>query len=242
MQNVSNLIVAAPADTVVLKDTPAAQLSLSALANERKQWEANAYRTSNQQLYALLARCYSYYLAMREDSDAGKALRKDLATFVGRHGIRISPSSHGIARILKCVFFDGDSSVDRRRISTYSIVLRRALSDNFSADKVAEFIEGNGGVQEVRLASAPNAKSAKVKATLGQSSLETAPVLAKLRTDALSQKFDATDFDRPVALLGVLRANGEVEVRAVVRAQGALTAALAAHYTAANDGGARKSA
>ena len=48
------------------------------MANERKQWEANAYRTSNQQLYAILSQCYSFYQAMGESSDEAKALRADL--------------------------------------------------------------------------------------------------------------------------------------------------------------------
>jgi len=215
---------------VVSKDT-APTPSLTALAETRKQWQTGAYRTSNQQLYALLAQCYGYYQCMREDNVEARSLRKQLADFINEHGIRVTPSTHGIPRILKCVFFDGVNTPDRRRISTYSIVLRSAHSMQLRADAVAEFIESNGGVQEVRLSKSRNAKTAKQKAALGRSALDSSAVLVSVRAEALSQQFDVSDFDQPVALLGILRASGEVEVRAVVRKQSALTAALAANYS-----------
>lgn len=62
--------------TVVQNVTAQALPSLAELAEERKQWEVNVYRTSNQQLYALLAKCYAYYQGMDGEEDAVRLGRK----------------------------------------------------------------------------------------------------------------------------------------------------------------------
>jgi hypothetical protein len=53
--------------------------------------------------------------------------------------------------------------------------------------------------------------------------------------DAISQQIDSTDFDVPFVAILVARVTGEVEIRSVLKSKGAVNAALAAHYSAAND-------
>lgn len=219
------------ADNVVV--TPL--VTLNEIAEERKQWEASTYRTSNQQLYAILAKCYAFYQLMAGKGDEGKALREQLNSFIEKHGLRFTKASHGITKVLKCVFFDGDGSIDRRRISTYSIVLRSALALETSAHKLAEHIENAGGVQELRLAKSPNAKSAKQKAELGKAAVSGSAALASVHSDAATKQVDVTDYDKPLAAIVVVRSGGIVEVRSILKSTGAINAVLAAHYSAAND-------
>lgn len=238
--------------TVVLNDTsnvvfnnvpPVNLYSLTKIVSERKTWEANAYRSSNKQLYAILAKCYAYYLALGDKTtDTSKELRSQLSAFIETNNLRFTKSSHGITKVLKCVFYDGEKSIDRRRISTYSIVLRSALSQGISAEEVADFVERNGGVQEIRLAKSKIAKTPKQRAELGRTAIDQALVLATFRSDAVSQQIDSTDFDQPFVAVVVVRADGNVEVRSLIKSKGATNAALAAHYAAANDGNKSKQA
>jgi hypothetical protein len=253
IENISN------SATVVLKDTARVffthadgsdaddivgtpLVTLNDIAEERKQWEVSAYRTSNQQLYAILAKCYAFYQLMAEDGDKGKALREQLNNFIEKHGLRFTKGSHGITKVLKCVFFDGEKSVDRRRISTYSIVLRSALALNIAPHKLAEHIETAGGVQELRLAKSPNAKSAKQKAELGKECVFQNVILATMRSDEVTCKLDFSDYDKPLAAIVVVRADGTIELRDVLTSTGAANTVLAAHYSASNDSKAQKAA
>ena len=77
---------------VVSHDTPngetlaqghkAMHASIEQLVLEREVWQENAFRTSNEQLYGLLQRCYGLYKAMCEDSAEAKALREGLRSYI----------------------------------------------------------------------------------------------------------------------------------------------------------------
>ena len=47
---------------------------LDRLVLERESWEVNAFRTSNEQLYVLLQKCYQLYKSMSEATPEGVAL------------------------------------------------------------------------------------------------------------------------------------------------------------------------
>ena len=50
-------------------------------------------------------------------------------------------------RVVRAVF----GSRDRRRISTYSLVIRQAMKENVSVTRFSEWVEERGGVQEISL-------------------------------------------------------------------------------------------
>jgi hypothetical protein len=52
--------------------------------------------------------------------------------------------------------------VDRRRLSTYSLVLREAIKQKVLATQLAEWIEQNGGIQEIRLSQSANGSMREV--------------------------------------------------------------------------------
>ena len=220
----------------------AAVKPLVSIVSERKAWETNAYSTSNKQLYAVLAMSYAFYLATKGDSDAAKGVRAELTAFIAQNNLRFTESSHGITKVLKCVFFDGANSVDRRRISTYSIVLRAALTQQLKAEEIAAFIENNGGVQELRLAKSLTAKTAKQRAALGRDAVGQANILATFSSAELSRQIDSTEFDTPMAAIIVARPNGTVEVRGLVKSKGAVNAALVGYVSANKDKAAKEAA
>jgi hypothetical protein len=196
------------------------------LAVERQAWENTAYRTSNEQLYVLLQKCYQTYKAMAEDTAEGKALRSGLKDFINIKGLKFNASTHTIVKIVKCVFGD-----DRRRVSAYGIVLRSALAQNISVFDIPSFIRTSGGVEEIRLAKAPNAMTAKQKA-IAAADIVQANSLGVFSSSALGQRLDAGNIGKAVVLLGTWQADGSVVIRTVVEHDSAVNAALSSFYSA----------
>jgi len=224
---------------VVLNDTltaaqavqgmQSAASALEQLVVEREAWEQNAYRTSNEQLYGLLQRCYGLYKAMEGASPEASALRAGLRDYINLKGLSgsFTKSSHTITKIVKCVF-----GSERRRINAYSTVLRTALAKGVGVLDIAAFIRQEGGVEEIRLAKSPNAMSPKQKAAVATSTV-VVNSLAIASSPALSGMLnDAGKIGTQTVLIGTWQADGSVVVRAVVESETVLTAALASHYSA----------
>lgn len=195
------------------------------LIAEKDAWFSNAYRTSNEQLYTLLGKCYALYQQLSEPGENGKRLREGLDEYIKAKGYVFSASSHTIVKIVKCVF-----GADRRRVSAYGIVLRSALSQKLTAEQIPEFIRTNGGVEEIRLAKSPNAMTPKKKAEIGKQSL-TEQRLGVLEHPSLKAALDAGNIDQPVVLLGTWQSDGSIVVHTFTNSSSAVTAALASHYS-----------
>jgi hypothetical protein len=223
---------------VVLNDTPTAaqavqgsQATASALeqlVTEREVWEQAAFRTSNEQLYALLQRCYGLYKAMEGGSAQAAALRSGLKDYINLKGLstHFNKGSHTLTKIVKCVF-----GSDRRRVNAYSIVLRSALARGVGLMDVAEFIRSEGGVEEIRLAKSPNATTPKQKAAVATTTVVVNSI-GVVSSPALSGLLnDAGKIGTNMVLIGTWQSDGSVLVRAVVESEAVLTAALASHYS-----------
>ena len=196
------------------------------LAVEREAWENTVYRTSNEQLYALLQKCFQTYKAMTGTEDEASALRAGLNDYINTKGYKFNTGTHTLVKIVKCVF-----GADRRRVSAYGIVLRTALAKDVSVVDIPEFIRAHGGVEEIRLAKSPNAISTKQKAIKGAETVlsENWGVFA---CESLGTKLDAGNIGKSVVLIGTWQADGSVIVRSVVENDSAVNAALACHYSA----------
>ncbi len=227
----NNLQQQAVAVNVVSHDTQAAQAikvtyaAIEQLVFEREAWEQNAFRTSNEQLYALLQKCYALYKAMSADSEEAKSLRDGLNNYIDKKSFIFSKSTHTLTKIVKCVF-----GADRRRVSAYSIVLRSALAKGIQALDIAAFIRDSGGVEEVRLAKSLNAMTAKQKAIAATSAVSESS-LGVFASQQLSGMLDNGKIGTNTLLIGTWQADGSVLIRTVVESDGALNAALASYFT-----------
>lgn len=221
------------AEAVVQHDTAvqtAAQVkagfqSIEQLVVEREVWETTVYRTSNDQLYGLLQKCYALYKRMEGMSAEAVTLRENLADYINRKGIRCVKSSHTIVKIVKCVFGD-----DRRRASAYGIVLRAALAEKIAVEAVPAYIRDKGGVEEIRLAKSPNAMTPKQKAAAAVSAVN-ADSMGVFASKELGETFDAGKIGAAVVLIGTWQPDGSVIVRTVVQNDTAVNAALASYYS-----------
>jgi hypothetical protein len=197
---------------------------LSEMEAKRQQWETTAYRTSNQQLYAVLADCLAYGEALPL-ADA-KQRTKDLEEFFKLRGYSVKSDSPLLARVVKAVF----GNVDRRRISTYSLVLRTAQKEGITAGKLAGWIEERGGVQEVKLSRSATYVSPKAKAEQAKSTLSALPNLAVAK-EKLAELADADFVGSECVLLAEQHADGSFHIKALTRSGTAVKAALTALYS-----------
>ena len=195
---------------------------IEALIAERKAWETGAMRTSNEQLYALLAKCFALYLEMQVGVDGAKAKRSLLEAQIVKQHYRFNEGTHVLTKIVKCVF-----GADRRRVSAYSLVLREALTQKKTEDEIAGFIASNGGVEEIRRSKGANYISANDKAELGKQAVGNSE-LAVASGDKL--QLDADSAGNDMVAIVTQQADGSLLVRAVIQSKSVLKAALACAY------------
>lgn len=238
MQN-ANVVIASSSNNVadvVLNDITNTPVSTSAIGNliaARKEWEVGVYRTSNLALYAILANSLQFHNELAA-TKYKSAERVQFAEFCACNGIKFKADTLLIAKVIKCVFYDEaadrNAQRDRRRISAYATVLRRAISDKVAPADLSAWIEANGGVEQIRLAKG-KLISASAKASQAKAVVEgTDGYMTVVQNDILNAKFGAEDYDQARVVLVVPRSDGTVEIRAVVRTAGAVNASLAAIY------------
>lgn len=215
-------------DTTVITPLAIAQPLTAVLADletQRVVWEEGVYRTSNQALYALLAHCLA--IAQADTPEQAKQRNAELAAFYVSRGYAPAKSSTPPAtRVVKAVF----GAVDRRRLSTYSLVLREAIKQKVLATQLAEWIEQNGGIQEIRLSQSATFVKPAAKVEKAKESFDTLPELATVKSEALSQLADGDFMGECCVLIAEQAANGSFVVRGFTRAGGAVNAAFAALY------------
>ncbi len=227
-------LVAQPTSTVVVQNDeitlpPLAVAQpltkvLADLETERETWEQGVYRTSNLALYAVLAKCLA--IAQADTPELAKQRNAGLEAFYKLRGYSYKKDAPPATRVVKAVF----GNVDRRRLSTYSLVLREAIKKRVQATQLAEWIEQNGGIQEIRLSQSATFVKPAVKVEQARQTFDTLPELATVKSEALSQLADAEFMSECCLLIAEQNAEGAFVVRGFTRAGGAVNAAFAALY------------
>ena len=222
--------VAAAAPAANAAATPVSiRTRIQRLVAERKVWQHGAFVKSNEQLYALLDKCYALHDELRGNDKDAKAAREVLNAEMAEKAYHFNEGTHTLTRLVKYVF----EGIDRRRVSAYSLVLREALTQKVKAGGIPAFITAGGGVEEIRRSKSKTAKTPKQKAELGKQAVATQQ-LATFTSDTLAVLADQAGKsagDDVVALL-TLQADGSFVVRAMVNSTTALNAARVSAYSA----------
>lgn len=197
---------------------------LDQLVLERESWEVNAFRTSNEQLYVLLQKCYQFYKSISAASPEGAALRKGLTDYVNLKGYKFAKATHTLAKIIKCVF-----GAERRRVSAYSIALKIALDKNIQVFDIPQFIRDAGGVEELRLEKSEAGASVKQKVIAATTEVSSS-MLGVASGIQLATKLDGGKVGTQVVLIGTWQADGTITVGAIVESDTVLNAALSSYY------------
>jgi hypothetical protein len=217
--------------------------ALEQLEAEREHWEANEQAASHKRFYGILHSNYTFYLEMKTNPSAEvrEAYKKGLETFLlTRNFATRLENTHDMNKVVKSVF----GNIDRRRVSAYALALRAALVAggvdsngkklHLPANKLIDWLISQGGVEEVRLGSKNNGKTAKEKAAEAKSAIESKSILT-FKPDAKQALFDTEDVDKMCVLVATYRPNGDVDISAVVKDGAAVRAALAAYYSSNKD-------
>ncbi len=98
--------------------------------------------------------------------------------------------------------------------------------------QLADWIENNGGVQEIRLSQSKTFVGQKVRVAIGAMEIVKLKNLAVVKTDELSKLADAQFVGNASVLIAEQQADGSFAVKKLLRSSGVVNAALAALYTA----------
>lgn len=212
---------------VVTHASPVVLGELAQMEQSRILWESKELAASNQRLYSILKRAYAFYKTLKEDADKDvrDARRKELERFIEERKYVFGTTTHDMTRVVKCVF-----GVDRRRVSAYSIALREALRQDIAADDLTAFIEQEGGVEQIRMGGTKPLTMSKradaVKASVWNTEI------GDIKFDPKLIDADSDWNDKQVVILATYLPTGHFKASAVVKHDGAVTAALSAYYTA----------
>lgn len=226
--DVSNDIHADVSNALGAQTLPTSQNAASLLQSleaERLQWETGAYRTSNQLLYALLARCAEYSGEL--PPDAAKLRSIELKNFYVSRGYVYKREQPLVTRVVRAIF---GCKVDRRRISNYSLVLREAQQKKIAPSELPKWIEERGGLQEIKMSRSTTFVSPKIKANLAETNFSKNPELAVVKSESLSLLADADTVGECCVFIAEQAANGSFIIRGMTRKGGAMTAAFTAFY------------
>lgn len=134
---------------------------LRSIADARSAWENGAYKTSNDQLYQILADDYDVVTQLKTD----KVARKELKSYMLREGVSMRAGTCIEAKVIRVTF--GAESV---RASSYVKVLKVARDEMKTGTNLPTFIHERGGIEEIRR----TAKDGISKADQALKNLETA--------------------------------------------------------------------
>ncbi len=194
------------------------------MEQKRQDWETTVYRTSNLALYAVLADCLAYGDDL--SFQAAKERNTVLDEFCKSRGYVVKKDSPLLTRIAKAVF----GNVDRRRISTYSLVLRRAKAEGIAPANLCAWIEELGGIQEIKLSKSPTYVAPADKVKSAKQSLSMLPNLAVISSTELSKLADGDYMGDECVFIAEQQADGSFAIKAFTRSAGAVNAALTSFY------------
>ena len=198
---------------------------LSAIEENRIAWQDGPYKTSNRIKYMILEKCRQFCgeLPISESKQRSKALEE----FYKARGYKYKHDAPLATRVVRAVF----GLDDRRRVATYSTVVRQAQKENVPYGKMVDWIESKGGVQEISLSKSSTYVSPSDKAKHSRNTYEEMPILHLAKSEALSFQADSNFVGHNCVLLAQQQEDGGFAIRAVIRSDGAVNASFTALYS-----------
>ncbi len=222
-QKVANLISTQQANSM--------RQRIEQLAVEVSVWETGAYTDSNKILYGLLQKSYALYLDLTNNADGNLKHRKQgLADYLSLSGMSGYEDKPLPQRIIACVF----GKRDRRRMSTYHVVLRYIIAQKWDVAAVPANIAAAGGVQEISLGRPSGSLTAKEKAAVAGRQINQT-VLATVHGAELVKTFNPDYSGEQFAAVLTQEADGSFSIHCVVKSTTAVNAALSAYFAANKD-------
>ncbi|MCR9257684.1 MAG: hypothetical protein NXI16_16490 [Alphaproteobacteria bacterium] len=172
--------------------------AINALRKQCQAWELGVFRTSNDELYAILQKCHLFLENLRSAPEMRSSFTKALAGL----GIQTRGNTSLELKVVKAVF-----GKENKRIHAYVRLLQAAKKDLPKGKPLSDWIVEHGGVEEIRRkpkggpTPAERAKSNREHAE--QSLVNIDPVGSRFDPDDSLQPDSDSDYPFSVALVRV---------------------------------------
>jgi hypothetical protein len=140
---------------------------LDSLCKVREEWELGAYKTSNDQLYEILARCLDIYQQLRSDIKQRAEFKVRLDALKAQDKIKFNESTNLPTRIVRYVFRNSG-----KRSLAYAKALILANEDKIDSLGLAAWINKNNGVEQLRRRDKDGITPAMLNANLQQNATQ----------------------------------------------------------------------
>ena len=214
-------------DNVLQSTSLASCLTLDAMEAKRISWENNEYKASNIVLYNLLADCLAFSRPL--EPNIAKYRNMKLESFFIKRQYVFKKDAKLSAKVTRAVF----GEIDRKRLSTYAIVIDAALQAKIEPANLPAWITKEGGVQSIKLAKSATFISPKVKAQTTEKKLEAKKEvgLGVAKSQTLSLLADSDKVGNNCVLIATQEADGSFTILSLTRKSSALNAAYLAVYS-----------
>lgn len=227
-QPVADSTTVAPIEVMADKIAERAVAALqrfTTLEQRQKEWTETLYKASNEALRAILVDVYALYHDMLGNGEDAKRLRATFKEFCVSRGYSFKSSTHTLTKLVRAIFGD-----DHKRISSYSLALRAALSHKIKPNDLAVYL-GTHGIEGLRL------KKGEVKVTIdGKLGAVEAALIKKnlgvIADTKLVCDLDAAAVDKFHVVLVRQQPDQSLTITALVTAEAAVKAAMLAYYGA----------
>lgn len=209
---------------------------LTEMETQCKNWHAVDKKTTAE-LYSLLAECLRF-CKLFEGTDCDKVLKN----FYKARNLKFKATAQFTTKVIHAVF----GGVDRKRVSTYALVVNTLIRDNITYNDVAAYITKNGGINAIKNTNGGGKTAAdKVKlATDFIKDTQLAVISGEQLVNAISVNVDCDSIDdtetttndantntnKTCVLIAEITVDGSFTVRAVVQKNTVINAALVACY------------
>ena len=172
--------------------------ALKKLHDKRTAWQEGTYKRSNEELYAILAECHTLLEQLRGEIK----LRKKLNEAIAAAGYTVRSNTSLELKVVRSVF-----GTENKRTQAYARVLQIAKAELPKGWTLPEWIEEQGGIEEVRRkpkAGLTATEQAKQYREFAEAKLANAQHIGKRFTpDDSLQPDDGGDYAYTVALVRV---------------------------------------
>jgi hypothetical protein len=175
--------------------------TLDELEAAQESWFENAYKQSNQELYAILDRCFTLHQQISGMMTGKRKLIKAINQRLTGMGMNPDKIPDLASKIVRCTFKDTG-----KRATSYARVIKFALADKPANQTMATYITNMGGIEEIRRTPKPGALTpSEVKAKLVETAeaelVSAEPLIGKIKLVDALQPANDSEFDFCAALV-----------------------------------------
>lgn len=195
---------------------------LTNLESQRKEIEGGVFRRAHHAVHLLLADCLAL-ATLSDELDPQKSRDRALDKFLETRKLPNKVGEPLFSKAITAVF----GEVHRSRVNTYRTVLKAASQAGISALELPQWIEQQGGVQEIRVTSnKTGGTSASEMANLTLQYLLDKGSMFALRCDAISKQLTIESNDKEVVLVATKQRDGTLMVHTAIEDSGCVKKAL----------------